>query len=404
MRTIIYTGKGGVGKTSLSAATALASAARGHRTLVMSTDSAHSLGDSLQTPLTHDPVKVADRLWGQEIDVLVEMERHWKEISSYLTRLLLSQGVEEITAKEVVVLPGMELITALLLLEHYASEGEYDVAVMDTAPTADTLRLLSLPDAVQWYFDRFLRHDRWLLKVARPTVGRMRHVELPSDSFMDSLEGLYRRFLRVREILQDPKRSSIRLVLNPERMVISETQRAYTYLCLFGLPIEMLVVNRVLPTTLTDPFFAKTLDEQKANLELIDEAFGGIPMRRVPRYPQEVLGIQRLERLAADVFDGADPTAIFSRSHPIKFSSKGGKKYVEIELPFAGKEAIEVFVRADTLYVKVGWHKRTLLLPYAYLGSKVGKAQFTEGRLVVEFLPKEEVLEKPHAGRTQVRE
>jgi arsenite/tail-anchored protein-transporting ATPase len=397
MRTIIYTGKGGVGKTSLSAATAIASAARGHRTLVLSTDSAHSLGDSLQTPLTHDPVKVAENLWGQEIDVLVEMERHWKEISGYLTTLLLSQGVEEITAKEVVVLPGMELITALLLLEHYASEGKYDVAVMDTAPTADTLRLLSLPDAVQWYFDRFLRHDKWLLKVARPTVGRMRHVPLPSDQFMDSLEGLYRRFQRVREILSDPERSSIRLVLNPERMVISETQRAFTYLCLFGLPIEMLIVNRVFPPDLKGPFFTKTLEEQAANLALIDEAFGGVPIRQVPRYPQEVLGTERLQRLGQDVFGKDDPTAIFSRSRPVKFVSRGGRKFVEIELPFAGKESIEVFLRGDTLYVKVGWHKRSLLLPYAYVGSKVGKASFNAGRLVVEFIAPEAPPKVEHA-------
>ncbi len=387
MRTIIYTGKGGVGKTSLAAATAMASAAKGHRTLVMSTDSAHSLGDSLQVPLSHDPVKVADGLWGQEIDVLVEMERHWSEISGYLETLLKSQGVEDITAKEVVVIPGMELITALLLLERYEREGKWDVAVVDTAPTADTLRLLSFPDAVQWYFDRFFKLEKRMMKVARPTVGRLMHTPLPSDRFFESLQELYLRFRRVREMLSDPDRCSVRLVLNPERMVITETQRAYTYLCLFGLPIEMLIVNRVFAEQEDGKFLQKVLEEQKANLGLVEEYFGGVPMRRSPRYPHEVLGLDRLRQLAKDVFGSEDPAKIFSRSRPVRFFSKGGKKYVQIELPFAGKETLEVFSRADTLFVKVGWYKRTLLLPYAYVGSRVGTANFSSGSLLIEFLP-----------------
>ncbi|MDE1820551.1 MAG: ArsA family ATPase [Euryarchaeota archaeon] len=391
MRTIIYTGKGGVGKTSLAAATALASAAHGHRTLVMSTDSAHSLGDSLQVSLGRDPTKVTDRLWGQEIDVLAEMERHWAEISNYLTALLQSQGVEEITAKEVVVIPGMELIAALLLLERYEREKSWDVAIVDTAPTADTLRLLSFPDAVQWYFDRFFKLEKRMMKVARPTVGRLMRTPLPSDRFFESLEDLYLRFRRVRNMLSDPDRTSVRLVLNPERMVITETQRAYTYLCLFGLPIEMLVVNRVFSDQLDGKFFEQALAEQKANLGLIEEYFGGVPMRRSPRYPHEVLGLERLRRLGTDVFDAEDPTRIFARAQPVRFFSRSGKKYVKIELPFAGEEALEVSSRGDTLYVKVGWYRRTLLLPYAYIGAKLGKAVFSGGSLLIEFLPSKEV-------------
>ncbi len=391
MRTIIYTGKGGVGKTSLAAATAIASAAHGHRTLVLSTDSAHSLGDSLQVSLGHDPTKIGENLWGQEIDVLLEMERHWGEITRYLATLLQSQGVEEITAKEVVVIPGMELIAALLMLESYDREGKWDVAIVDTAPTADTLRLLSFPDAVQWYFDRFFKLEKRMMKVARPTVGKLMRTPLPSDQFFVSLEDLYLRFRRVREMLSDPDRTSVRLVLNPERMVISETQRAYTYLCLFGLPIEMLVVNRVFSEGLEGKFFEQTLEEQKGNLELIEEYFGGVPMRRSPRYPHEVLGFDRLRRLGEDVFQKDDPTRIYSRSRPVRFFSRHGKKYVQFELPFAGKEALEVYTRRDTLFVKVGWYKRTLLLPYAYAGAKVGEAHFQDGLLSVEFLPAPEV-------------
>jgi arsenite-transporting ATPase len=390
VRTIIYTGKGGVGKTSLAAATGLASATRGHRTLVMSTDSAHSLGDSYGQPLGPDPVEIRPHLWGLEVDVLTEMERHWKVVYGYLVELLTSQGVGEITAKEVVVLPGMDLITALLLLESYERHQLYDVVVMDTAPTADTLRLLSFPDALEWYFTHILRVQRRLAKVARPTVGRMMKTPLPSDGFFTSLEDLYARFRRVREILTDPKRASVRLVLNPERMVISETQRAFTYLCLFGFPVEMLIVNRVLPSGVgqTD-YYRRALEEQSRNLESIREAFGEVLRREVPRYPEEVVGVDRLERLAQDVFGTEDATRIFAVSHPVRFLSRGGRKLIRIELPFASQERIEVQMRRDTLYVRVGWYKRVLLLPYSYVGTRVSRASYQEGALQIEFLPTE---------------
>ncbi len=386
MRTIIYTGKGGVGKTSLSAATGLASAARGHKTLVVSTDNAHSLGDALDVPLGPDAKQVRPNLFAQEIDVLTEMERHWQQVYGYLVSLLASQGVEEITAKEVVILPGMELITSLLLLESYERSRAFDVVILDTAPTADTLRLLSFPDAMEWYFTHVFRMQRRLVKVARPTVGKMMKTPLPTDGFFASLEELYTRFRRVREILTDPKNSSVRLVLNPERMVIAETQRAFTYLCLFGFPVEMLVVNRVFPPNAENSGYLQTvLSQQAKNLGTIQEVFGEIPRREVPRYPEEVIGEERLRRLAQDVFRDEDPTRVFASQIPIRFSSRGKSKFVSIDLPFASQEKIEVDMRGDSLYVRVGWYKRALLLPYAFLDSRVTGATFRDGRLTVEF-------------------
>ncbi len=385
MRTLIYTGKGGVGKTSLASATALASARRGHRTMLLSTDSAHSLGDSLQVPLGPEPREVEPRLFAQEVDVLTEMEEHWKEIYGYLTTLLSAQGVEEITAKEAVVFPGMELITALLLLERYRRESTWDVVVVDTAPTADTLRLLSFPDVLRWYFEHVLKFQRGILKVARPTVGRVMRTPLPSEHFFDTLETLYTQFQSVRELLSDAERTSVRLVLNPQKMVISETQRAYTYLCLFDIPVEMLVVNRVLPSSATGDFLKRERKEQQENLHFIREAFGEVPQREVPRYPEEVLGKERLLQLARDVFGEEDPTKIFARAHPVKFYAKGGRKYIRMELPFAERETLDVSSRGDTLYLKVGWYKRTLTLPFAYAGAPVARASFDRGVLLVEF-------------------
>jgi arsenite-transporting ATPase len=385
MRTIIYTGKGGVGKTSLSAATALAAAGRGHKTLVMSTDSAHSLGDSLGVELGSDPIPIANNLEAQEVDVLTEMERHWKEIYGYFTALLTSQGVEEVTAKEFVVLPGMDMIASLLLLDGYKKSGRYDTVVMDTAPTADTLRLLSFPDVLRWYFDHFFKMQKRMVKLARPTVGKVMKTPLPTDGFFDALEGLYTRSLSVRALLSDSKQTTVRLVVNPQKMVISETQRAYTYLCLFDIPIEMLVVNNVLPKATQDGYFGSAVKEQETNMETIKEAFGDLPILPAPRYPYEVMGKERLLKLSGDVFGAKDPSSVFASTTPIQFSSRKGQRSISIALPFAEKEKLEVLLRGDTLYVRVGWQKRTILLPYSYGGLKLGEAAFSNGRLTVNF-------------------
>ena len=385
MRTIIYTGKGGVGKTSLSSSTALAAAKRGHRTLVMSTDSAHSLGDSLGTSLGPDPMPVAPNLDALEVDVLTEMERHWKEVYGYFTALLQSQGVEEITAKEFVVLPGMDMIAALLLLDEYKRQQRYDTVIMDTAPTADTLRLLSFPDVLRWYFEHFFKIQKRMVKVARPTVGKVMKTPLPTDRFFDAIQQLYDRSLSVRELLSDPRHSTVRLVVNPQKMVISETQRAYTYLCLFGIPIEMLVVNKVYPASSKDGYFAEVLKEQEQNLATIREAFGDLPILTSPRYPYEVIGSERLTKLSTDVFGEKDPSALFASTNPVRFTSTKSGKAVSIELPFAESEKLDVSLRGDTLYIRVGWHKRTILLPYSYAGLKLGEARYVGGRLTVNF-------------------
>ncbi|MCI4363307.1 MAG: ArsA family ATPase [Thermoplasmata archaeon] len=385
MRVIIYTGKGGVGKTSLAAATALGAAARGHRTLVLSTDAAHSLGDSLGMTLGPDPVRVADRVEALEIDVLTELERSWKAVHEYLLRLLASQGVEEITAQEVVILPGMELIAALLRLDAIERSGKYDTAVLDTAPTAETLRLLSFPDAIEWYFDRVLRMQRRVTRVVRSTVGRAMKTPLPSEGFFDTLEELHERFRRVRSLLTDPGRATVRLVVNPERMVIAETQRAYTYLCLFGLAVELLVVNRVMPKEATSGYFEPTRVEQETNLNSLDELFGELPRLPVPRYPREVIGREALERLGRDVFGTHDPARLWPTSPPMRFRMRDGAPVIELTLPHADPASVDLRQRGDTLYLTVGSFRRSIALPVAYTRGQVERAFFDGNLFVIRF-------------------
>lgn len=385
MRIVIYTGKGGVGKTSLAAATALGAAGHGHRTLVISTDSAHSLGDSLGVVLGPDPVRVADGVDGLEIDVLTELQRNWKAVNEYLLLLLSSKGVEEITAQEVVVLPGMELIAALLRLDTLEQERKYDTVILDTAPTAETIRLLSFPGAVDWYFQHVLRLQRRVTRIVRSTVGRAMKTPLPSDGFFDTLEQLHDRFQRVRVLLTDPAHSTVRLVVNPERMVIAESQRAYTYLCLFGLAVELLIVNRVLPLEATGGYFAPTRKEQQANMSTLVELFGELPQLSVPRYPQEVIGREALDRLARDVFGSEDPVRVWPTKPPIRFHLRDGAPVIELALPHADPKAVELLQRGDTLFLKVGSYRRSIALPIAYAASRVERAYFDHETFVIQF-------------------
>jgi arsenite-transporting ATPase len=385
VRVVIYTGKGGVGKTSVAAATAIGAAERGHRTLVMSTDNAHSLGDSLAVELGPDPVQVRPNLFGLEVDVLTELSRHWGEVHDYLLTLLASQGVEEVTAQEVVVLPGMELITALLLLDGIEAEGRFDTVVLDTAPTADTLRLLSFPNAMEWYFDHIFQLQRRFAKVVRTTVGRAMKTPLPSDRFFATIETLHERFRRVKTLLNDPKRSTVRLVVNPEKMVIAETQRAYTYLCLFGLAVELLIVNRVFPAAALDGYFARIGAEQESNLASLTELFGEVPQLRVPRYPTEVVGVPALERLGRDLFGSEDPVRRWATRPPVRFLSREGRPTIELELPFADLAQVDLARKGDTLFLTVGAYRRSILLPYAYAAAEVEKAYLAGGVFTIRF-------------------
>lgn len=400
MRIVIYTGKGGVGKTSVAAATALRAAAMGYKTVVISTDAAHSLSDSLEVHLSGKLEHIAKNLDGIEVDIQHELENRWKEIQSYLSDFLASQGMDGISAKEMAIFPGMELMSALFYVEEFYNSKEYDVVVMDTAPTADTLRLLAFPDTANWYFDKLFHMVRNVIRVARATVGRLISTPLPSDRFLSDLEDLRERLGKVKELLSNPEITSIRLVINPEKMVITETQRAYTYLCLYGYTVESIVINRIIPEDIGDSFFQEKLKEQRKHLATIEEAFSPLKALRAHLMPKEVLGKRALELLADELFGKSDPTEVYSKESPMRmFQEPDGTSVLAIKLPFVLDQKVELYTRKDDLTLQVGAFKKSIALPHSMANRKILGADLEQGWLRVRFEGEELGKGKGRKGR-----
>ncbi len=387
MRLIIYTGKGGVGKTSTSAATAYRLSELGYRTILMSTDSAHSLGDSLEMKLGTSITHVKENLDALEIDIIHEMRTKWNDIQSYISAFMLSQGMGEISAEEMAIMPGMEMIAALFYVNQFSEQGKYDVIVMDTAPTGETLRLLSFPDVTNWYLDRGFSMIKKLLGIARVTVGKIMDMPLPSKEVMDSVSDIKDNMERVKTILEDPQVTTVRLVLNPEQMVIKETMRAYTYLCLYNKNVEALVINRILPEAAGDGgFFKDKLKEQEANMELIHHAFDPMVIKTCEMMPTELRGLEKLDAMADMVYGSEDPTTVYSSQSPMSFEGDGGRYRLMLSMPFVESKDVELFrIDASTLMVHVGSQKRNILLPDVLREAELSGADFKDNKLIIRF-------------------
>jgi len=391
MRILIYTGKGGVGKTSVSAATARRLASKGYRTLALSTDAAHSLSDSFDVQIGGTVKTIAENLDALEIDIILEMETRWKEVEEYVRLFLSSQGMDELSAKEMAILPGMELIAALFHVLDYEKRNVYDVIVVDTAPTAETLRLLSFPDVSQWYMTRLYGLFKRLIGLARFTIGRFLDFPLPSAAVLKSLEDMTTRMAAVRELLQDPKRTSIRMVVNPERMVINETKRAYSYICLYGMTVECLVINRMLPEDADMGYFTEKLKEQKGYMEMIHHAFDPMKMFFAYQMPTEMMGPEKLDVLAEMIFGDGDPSELYATESPMKFYSDDKHHILSLKLPFAAKGDIELYRPQDTsLIVQIGSHRRNIDLPLALKDAKLIGAEMVDDTLKIKFGREEE--------------
>jgi arsenite-transporting ATPase len=387
MRIIVYTGKGGVGKTSVSAATALRCAESGLRTIVISTDTAHSLADSLQTELGPEPQKVTENLWAQEIDVRYSIERYWGAFQRFLVSLFMRGGAESVIVEEVTIIPGLEEGASLLWLNEFRVSGDYDVLVMDAAPTAETLRLLSMPEALRWWVERLLPLGRvtstLLRPLARPFVG-----DLPDREAFNDVEELFDNLDQARSLLADTTRSSIRLVVNAERMVIKETQRTYTYLNLYGYPVDAVVCNRLLPDEVSDPYFKAWKDTQATNLDLIHECFDPLPLLTAPLFSSEVGGLDALRELAAQLYGDLDPTTrLFEDETQSLNQDDDGSYWLRLPLPFAQKEKIDLYHSSDELTLRVGAYRRNITLPHSLRGLDVGEARFNDATLSIHFVP-----------------
>jgi arsenite-transporting ATPase len=385
MRIILYTGKGGVGKTSLSAITAVRAAELGHKTIVISTDAAHSLADALDVPLGPESVEVAERLWAQELDVNRELLVNWSKIHRYLTEFLKRQGFEDVIAEEMALFPGMEELFSLLKLKEYAESGAYDVAIIDCAPTGSTVRMLSFPEVAGWYMDRFFHLERKIMKTVKPVAERIAKVPLPTDEVYGNVEQIYLRLKGMKALLSNPAVASIRLVFNPERMVIKESQRALTYLSLYGYAVDAVFANRVLPADLSDPYMAGWRDIQTEHMKAAETCFSPLPILRAPLFPREIAGLELLGKAALEIFGEEDPTGIYYKDKPFEIRKRNGEYSLIIHLPFAQKEKVELWIKGDDLILRVDTVKRCIQLPRALVGRELKRARLEGGDFVITF-------------------
>ena len=386
MRTIIYNGKGGVGKTSVAAATARRCAKLGYRTMIMSVDTAHSLGDSLDVKLSSEIVTVEKNLDALELNIIHEMRTKWSSIKDYISAFMLSQGVEDISAEEMAIFPGMEMVAALFYVLQFKDGGEYDVVIIDTAPTGETLRLLSFPDVSNWYIDKIFGMLKRMVSIARATVGRMIDIPLPSKEVMDSFEAIKDNMERVKEILEDHENTTIRLVLNPERMPINETMRSYTYLCLYNKTVESLIVNKVLPDDVDGNFLKKKLEEQEGYLKLIHEAFDPLKIMYAYQMQTELRGTDSLDAMADMIFGDTDPAKVYASTSPMRFGADGDIDKLYVKMPFVEKKDIDLFRgNNNSIIIQAGSQKRTIALPMTLIDAEMLGAEFDGEELVVKF-------------------
>jgi arsenite-transporting ATPase len=384
-RTILYTGKGGVGKTSVAAATARRCAAAGRRTIVLSTDPAHSLADSLEAHVGSEPTQVADNLWAQQVQAQDELERHWSEVQQWLGGLFVDQGVDRIAAEELTVPPGGDELFSLLQLKRHVEDGGWDVVIVDCAPTGETLRLLSFPDVAQWWLDKVFGRERQLLAAARPIARTFFDVKLPDERVFAEVQSLVQNLIAMNEILRDREAVSIRLVMTPDRMVIAEAMRTFTYLSLYGYLTDAVVVNRVFPAEVEGGYFGAWREVQREQLELVESGFAPVPVLHAPYFEQEVLGATMLDRLGEALFDGADAGGLLHDKLTQELSLDGDGASLRLDIPFAEKGDISLKKIGLELVVRVDGQKRTIILPPALAPYRPSSASFSDGSLLVSF-------------------
>ncbi len=385
MRVILYTDKGGVGKTSLAAATAVRCAEKGCSTLVISTDSAHSLGDALGTDLGGDPHEVGANLWAQELDAHALLRTYWGGIQGYLGELLRSQGLGDIQAEELTILPGLEELLYLLRITETAREGAYEVIILDCAPTGSTLKLLSFPEVFHWYMDKFFPIERKIVRVMRPVTRHIGRFPLPDDGVFDSVEQLYRRVGQAKTLLTDPKITSVRLVLNPEKMVIKESQRAFALLNLFGFTVDAVVMNRVFGNDLGGSSLKKWPAIHRRHLLEAHRVFDPLPILSSRFYEEEIVGLPRLSAMGRHVFGPRDPSKFFLQRPPVEISKKNAGYTLSVRMPGIKKEELGLWVRDHEVIVQVKNYQRNILLPQALSSMKVVKAQKKKDLLEITF-------------------
>jgi arsenite-transporting ATPase len=383
-RTILITGKGGVGKTSVAAATARRCAAAGQDTIVLSTDPAHSLADALGRPLGSEPERVGPRLWAQQVCAQEEMERNWAAVQAWLRPLLVERGVDRISAEELTVPPGLDELFSLLALKRHHEEARFAVVVVDCAPTGETLRLLSFPDVARWWLEKVFPQQGSLMAAARPLARAVLDVSLPGDEVLDDVGRLVRGLIAMHEILRDTERATVRLVMTPDRMVVDEARRTFTYLNLYGYVTDAVVVNRVFPPEV-DGYFAGWRERQLAALGEVESAFAPVPVLPAPYFGEEVIGAAMLDRLGDAVFGERDAASVLHDRVTQELTVFDDGAQLRLDLPFVERGDVSLKKIGLELVVRVDGHKRTLMLPPALAEFRPSGAALDRGALRVSF-------------------
>jgi len=391
VRIIFFAGKGGVGKTSVAAATGIKAAEMGQKTVILSLDVAHSLSDifdlerSLLDKNKGDPIKVSNNLWIQEIDIQEEMEKNWGDIHKYLSLLFSTTGLDEILAEELAILPGMEEVTLLLHINRYVREKSYDVILLDCAPTGESLRFISIPTALEWYISKIFKMERTIAKYVRPVAKKIYDIPIPGDDYFVAIEHLFEKLKGIDGILVDPKITTVRLVTNPEKIVLKETQRAFMYFCLYKMNIDGIIMNRIIPDNVNDKYFKSWRKTQKQYIKKAEEHFSPIPIFPVNLFKAEVLGPKSLKVLADQIYSERNPLDLFFEGEPYNLSKINGEYRLMIKLPFLSKEDVEINKLSDELIVRVGSFKKHLMLPRQVAASESVKAKMEGQHLCIYF-------------------
>lgn len=389
MRLILMTGKGGVGKTSVAAATGLRCAELGYKTLVLSTDPAHSLADSFDMELGHEPRLVRSNLWGAELDALVELEQNWGAVKRYITQVLQARGLEGVQAEELAILPGMDEIFGLVRMKRHYDEGEYDVLIIDSAPTGTALRLLSLPEVSGWYMRRFYKPLQGISVALRPFVEPIfkpiAGFSLPDKEVMDAPYEFYEQIEALEKVLTDNTQTSVRLVTNPEKMVIKESLRAHAYLSLYNVATDLVVANRIIPDEVTDPFFRRWKENQQQYKQEIHDNFLPLPVKEAPLFSEEMCGLAALDRLKDILYRDEDPTQVYYRETTVRVVQEQNQYILELYLPGIAKSQIQLSKTGDELNVRIGNHRRNLVLPQALAALQPSGAKMEDDYLRIRF-------------------
>ena len=389
MRVILMTGKGGVGKTSVAAATGLRCAELGHKTLVLSTDPAHSLADSFEIELGHEPKQVRPNLWGAELDALMELEGNWGAVKRYITQVLQARGLDGVQAEELAILPGMDEIFGLVRMKRHYDEGDFEILIIDSAPTGTALRLLSLPEVGGWYMRRFYKPFQGMSAALRPIVEPLfkpiAGFSLPDNEVMDAPYEFYEQIEALEKVLTDNTRTSVRLVMNPEKMVIKESLRAHAYLSLYNVSTDLVIANRIIPDSVNDPFFERWKSNQQIYKQEIYDNFHPLPVKEAPLFSEEMCGLKALDKLKEILYQDEDPTQVYYKESTVRVVQDQGIYSLELYLPGIPKEQIQLNKTGDELNVRIGNHRRNLVLPQALAALKPSGAKMEEDYLKIRF-------------------